>query len=276
MAVQQNAANLIAHFLAQLPDNTAGTITPARHRAALQDVADTFFNAGVMRGLVLADDVITSAMLAAGAADRNALPDDVINTAKLNDGAVTTNKLGDNQVTLQKLAANARVAAWATRTGAAGRMPRAQAYGDTVTGVAQLNASNVVVITQADGTTIELDLSSLAGGGGTTPTAPATRYYGVSPDQAFAASEYHAASTTGGITIDAGDRPAVNSYLAFAIPNDAADPTYYSPNHPSGDNQFSILMRIPGTITLGGVAHKAWRTQLVQFPPIFGRTLYFS
>ena len=261
MAVQTSSANLKAHFLDRLPDNTAGTITPARHRAALEDVADTFFNAGVMRGLVLADDIITSAMLAAGAADRNALADEVVNTAKLDDNAVTAAKIRDSNVTLQKLATNARVAAWATRTGASGRMPVAQAPGDVVTAVAALNASNIVIFTQADGTTISLDLSSLAGGG-STPVAPATRYWGWSTDAAFAASEFTSTGTTGAITIPL---QSAQGYLAFAIPDDAADLTDI--HQGTGRNQIGAFRKQSGTITLGGAAHKWWRSNRGTFIP---------
>ena len=251
MAVQNTAANLKAAILAQLPDNTSGTITPARHRAALADVVDTAFDAGVQRGIVLGNDIITAAMLAAGAADRDALPDEVVNTAKLADTAVT----------LQKLATNARVAAWATRTGAAGRMPRAQTYGDVVTAVAPLTSGNIVVFTQADGTTIELDLSSLAGGG-TAPTAPATRYWGWSTDVAFAASEFTATGNTGAITIP---QQAAQGYLAFAIPDDAADLTDI--HQGTGRNQIGAFTKQSGTITLASVAHKWWRSNRGTFLP---------
>ena len=157
-----------------------GAITAARFRSFWVDVQDTIFAAGVMRPIVLgngviitamlADDAVTNAKLAAGAADRNALPDDVINTAKLDDDAVTNPKLANNAVTDAKQHPDTRTATWAKANNAAGRMPQARTFGDAfINAVLQ---GQVITFTQADGTTVTITLPAAG-----TPAEPThTRY----------------------------------------------------------------------------------------------------
>lgn len=237
-----------------------GSITAARFL--------TYEESHLLTLLATALTAVDTGNITAGAVDRPALADAVINAAKLDDNAVTTGKVLDAAITLQKLATDARVAAWATRTGATGRMPQTQTYGPSVIGITI--SGNNLIFTTASGAQVTRALPT---SGGSTPTPPATLYYGLSTDNDFSASEYTASASATSVLIP---RPAGNRYLAFAVPDDAADITYISPNHATGDNQFSTFDRITGTITLGGVAHKAWRTDTIGSPNGINRTWYIQ
>ena len=257
--------------------------------------------------LSLADDAVTSAKLASGAVDRPALDENSVSS----DAIITTgsHRAGPGiRGALEDLTTTDRLPATAVRDlGTTAFLTAPDGTGnlaatvDTVqellnavdglaTGSGGLNQAAVdariytLVAAMLTGNTETgitvtyetsdntIDFVVTGGGGGSTP-APATRYYGVSPDTAFAVTEYTAAPTTGVITPSA---PAVNSYIAFAIPNDAADLSDIRQGSLQHRNQFTAFQRIPGTITLGGVAHKAWRSNQIQFPATIGANWYIS
>ena len=116
-------------------------------------------------------------------------------------------------------------------------------------------------------------------GGGSASTQPATFYYGISSDATFNASEYTSVATsinpaTDGVTPT---QPAANAYLAFAVPDSEGDIAYISPNQAQGDNQLNVgFQRIAGTVTLNGVAHKAWRSDIMYFPSRIADAWYVS
>ena len=264
-----------------------GAITPARIRAFWLDFLDSVLDdPAVLQGAL--DANIVTSMLRNSAVESGKIGDDAVTTAKISDGAVTGVKLahtaGPRLVEiLESLGQGNRLsadfiddldvpAAWALASGGSGRIPQARASATSVVSVT-LSGSTVTVRTRG-GATTTFDLPS-GGSGGTTPAQPATFYYGLSPDATFVAGEYTAVPTStnprNGVLVPA---PAVNSYLAFAVPDTHPDLTYISPNHATGDNQFNTFDRIAGTITLGGVAHKSYRTDTIGYPASIGREWY--
>ena len=139
-----------------------------------------------------------------------------------------------------------------------------------VMGVALVQGNGITIAVSDSGDTITISAT-----GSSTPAQPATFYYGISTDNAFVASEYTAVpSQTNPANGFAIPEPPANRFVAFAVPDTHADLSYISPNHATGDNQFSAYDRIAGTITLGGVAHKAWRSDTIFYPDAIGRTWY--
>ena len=133
----------------------------------------------------------------------------------------------------------------------------------------RMTFTEVIALLQANG----------LGGGGTTPppAQPATFYYGLSTDTNFAASEFTAVpSSTNPATGFAVTGAVGNQYLAFAVPNTEGDITYISPNNPDTDNQFGQFNGVgqTGTVTLGGVLHKYWRSPLAGFAVRNNQTWY--
>lgn len=130
------------------------------------------------------------------------------------------------------------------------------------------NTETGITVTYQSDNTIDFVVS-----GGSTPTAPATLYYGLSADNTFTAAEYTASASATQVTIPA---PPADRYLAFAVPDTDNDISYISPNTPTGNNQVHTFERIPGTITLNGVAHKAWRTDAAGLPTSIAHTWYIQ
>ena len=125
---------------------------------------------------------------------------------------------------------------------------------------------------------IWLNANGISGGGSTPPPAqPATFYYGLSDDANFAASEFTAVPTsTNPATGFAVTGATGSQYIAFAVPSSEGDVTYISPNNPTSDNQFHQFSGTgqTGTVTLGGVLHKYWRSPLAGFARNNNRTWY--
>ena len=258
-------------------------------RQMILDIADTLFDGSTMQAVVLVNDIISSGMIAPGAVTRDALAngsvdvDALITAGSGNVGPALRNalqtlpdggRLGfqylDGRITSAQAPANAVYAndIAAFRSESQINALVAAALTAAVTG----NTETGITVTYAGG-----KLNFVVSGGSTTPTQPATFYYGVSPDNAFVATEYTAVPTqtdpAQGFVVPA---PAANSFIAFAVPDTHRDLSYISRNHATGDNQFTSFDRIAGTILLGGVAHKAWRSDTIGFPAAVGGTWYVS
>ena len=175
-------------------------------RQMMLDLADSFFDAGVMQGIVLANDVITAAMIAPGAIQRDALANDsvgvdaLISSGSHSVGPAVRNALQalpgggrldfqymDGRITAAQAPANAvytdaianfvtaaqatnLVATWARESSPAGRVPSAQAAADSIV-LIELNG-NVLTIRPRTGTATTLTLPS----GGSTPARTAALY----------------------------------------------------------------------------------------------------
>lgn len=294
MAVRTKA-QLEAAFAAIYADGQADdAITPARIRAFWVDFAESLLdNPAILQGTLDAN-VVTS-MLRNSAVESGKIGDDAVVEAKIADGAITGPKIAATAAAqirsiLQGLAAGQRLGfAYLD-----GRISAAQAPADTVFSAAlapyrteaQINALVAAALTAAvtgnteTGITVTYaggKLNFVVSGSSTTPTQPATFYYGLSTDNAFTAGEYTAVPSqtnpAEGFVVPA---PAANSFIAFAVPDTHSDLAYISRNHATGDNQLSTFDRIAGTITLGGVAHKAWRSDTIGFPAAVGGTWYVN
>lgn len=94
---------------------------------------------------------------------------------------------------------------------------------------------------------------------GSTPPVVAThtRRLGISADNAFTAAEFTVSSTSGNLTFPASISPA-SVYIAFAVPATTDDLTAITPI--GGFNEILEFERVPGTLTIGGVEYKVWRS----------------
>ena len=93
------------------------------------------------------------------------------------------------------------------------------------------------------------------------PVQTHTNYAALKATNTFAAADFTAAgssasSTTSAITVPAF---AADSYLAFAVPDSQPDLTDIRETG-SAFSSFSSFERVAGTITIGGEAHKVWRS----------------
>ena len=95
------------------------------------------------------------------------------------------------------------------------------------------------------------------------PVQAHTNYAALKTTNTFVAADFTAAgssasSTTSDITVPAF---AADSYLAFAIPDSQPDLTDIRETG-SAFSSFSSFERVSGTITIGGEAHKVWRSTI--------------
>lgn len=94
-----------------------------------------------------------------------------------------------------------------------------------------------------------------------------TRYAALKATNGFVAADFTASGTSASSTTSTIAVPAYtdNRYLAFAVPDDQPDLTDIR-EEGSAFNSFSFFERVAGTITIGGSAHKVWRSTNVLFP----------
>ena len=258
MAVRDKDA-LLQQITTLLLDNTTGQISPADARSVLTDIRDTFYDASTMQTVVLADDVITTAMLAASAVESGNLGDDAVTTAKIADGAVTGVKIpftaGNRLVEiLERLAEGDRLSY--------------DSLDDTPTPVTDDTIRTVVGAMVSDNTetgiTVTYDSDSgkinfVVTGGGTPAPASHTRYWARSSDTAFTAAEFLSSTTGQSETDDTFVLPtwSGNEYMGFAVPDTTGDITGINLD---GIQQFGAFQRIAGTLTISGTAYKVWRS----------------
>ena len=143
---------------------------------------------------------------------------------------------------------------------------------DTWAGAAVTGNTETNIVVTYDPVTRKFNFVAEAGGG-TPPARTHTSYAGASADTTFTAAEFTSSATGGTLTLPTF---TADRYVAFAIPDSEPDLTDIRSGAMGAFNQITNFQRIPGTITINGVAHKAWRSDDAFLPATSGSTWVIS
>ena len=265
-------------------------------RQLLLDMAETYYDAGVMRGVVLADDVITSAMIG----------DDTIETANIGDDQITlplmaSRSVGGNQLVVtgsESVGASVRAALLGLPQGGKlsiilgtegilpdNRIPATiardaevtSAIADALQAAVTDNTETGISVTYAAG---KLNFVVSGQGGTPTPTRSAAIYSAITTAVRRPTASDFTTDATGnreasGNTIQM-EGWTGNRQLHIAIPADEADLTAIRlTDDPLNQNYIgasgiTFAKRTDGNLTIGADgAHKIWSTHTLVASTLF-------